>query len=189
MLQGGSATNDKDILKDRILKYIPPEDLAKVDQNAGLRNIKDNALAYETAAEELFKDIQEACIKAKWRVQMADGVKQQKSQAVKDAIHHESLTRAEFLPCQEHYNAISHEQDQAVQQANNVTRQACHEHAQACEAADRCRKVAMFKNRLGMVAMGGMLDGQQKHTRDARHRITGALWAQQEAENREASAA
>lgn len=182
-------TNHKDILRDRILNHIAPEDLAKVDLNAGLRNIKDNALVYEIAAEELFKDIQEACTKAKWRVQMADGVKEQKNQALKDAIHNESITQAEFLAWQEHYDAMSHEQCQVLQQAKNVTRQAEHEYAQASERTDRCRKVAMCKKHLGMLAIRVMLDDQQRYTLEAADKICETLDVQQEAQDGETSAA
>lgn len=188
MLQGGPATNDKNLLKDRILKLIPSADLAKVDLNAGLRNIKDNALVYEIAAEELFKDIQEACTKAKWRVQMADGVKEQKDRALEDAIHNESLTQEGFSAWQEHYDAISHEQCQALQQAQDVTRQAEHECAQASERADRCRKVAMCKKHLGMLAIRAMLDDQQRYTLEAADKIWATLDVQQEAKDGEASA-
>lgn len=159
-----------------------------MDLNAGLRNIKDDALAYETAAEELLKDIQEACTKDKWRVQMADGVKEQKNQALGHAIHNESLTQAEFSPWQEHYDAMSHEQSQALQKANNVTRQAEHEYAEASEGADRCRKVAMYKKHLGMLAIRVMLDDQQRHTLEAADRIFETLDVQQEAKDGETSA-
>lgn len=171
-------TNDRDILKDRILKLIPPADHAKVDLNAGLRYIKDNALSYETAAEELINDIHEAWTKAKWSVRMADDVKEQKNQAVRDAMQVDLRLREDFVDWQEHYESISSGQYQAVQQAKNVARQAMHEYAQACEVADRCREVAMFKERLGMLAIGAMLDDQQKHTRDALHRISRTLEAQ-----------
>lgn len=122
-----------------------------MNQNPGLRNIKDSALAYETAAEELFKNIQEACIKDKWRIQMADGVKEQKNQALENATRNRSLTQAKLSAWQEHYDAMSHQQYQELQQANYVTQQAEYEYGQASGEANRCHKVAMYKKYLGII--------------------------------------
>lgn len=170
-----------------ILKHIPPEDLAKVNQNAGLRNIKDYALAYETAAEELFKNIQEAFIEDKCRIQMADGVKEQKNQALENATRNRSLTQAKLLAWQEHYDAISHQQYQELQQANYVFQQAEYEYGQVSEEADRCRKVAMCKKHLGMLAIRVMLDDQERHTLEAAQKIWETLDAQHRAKDDEAS--
>lgn len=145
-----------------------------------LRDTKDTALAFETAAQELFNEIREGLTKAKWRIQQADAVKEQKLQAFRNAENNESSINAHIAGWQSYYEAVSPEHNQALAQAQFATQQAKYEHNEACEEAERCRRVAFAKNRLGMLAIQVVRDKQSERSVDASDKILRALNAQQE---------